>query len=109
MRSRFHTLVAAVLVACFSVYLVPNELVHALYGHEDTHHHECETPGGPSAVSTHHTHCDFLSYEGDLFTAASSTDCPVSSEHAFAFFIAETAHAGNPAAVVHSPRGPPLS
>jgi hypothetical protein len=81
-RNYFGRFIATILLAAFSAYLVPEELVHACYGHEDTHEASCSTK--EHAVGTQHIHCDFLSYEASLYTAASFTSCPVSYDRAFA-------------------------
>ena len=105
MRNFFGRFTALVLLAAFSVYLVPDELVHALYGHEDTHEVACTT--NEAAIGTQHIHCSFLSYEAALYTASSITKCPVSFECAFAFITPEAAHAGVTFTFCPSLRGPP--
>jgi hypothetical protein len=104
-RNFFGRFIATILLAAFSAYLVPDELVHALYGHEDTH----EIPCSPTedAVGTQHIHCGFLSYEASLYTASSFTKCPVSFERAFAFIAPEAEHAGVTFTFCPSLRGPP--
>jgi hypothetical protein len=104
-RNFFSRCLATILLAAFSAYLVPNELVHALYGHEDTHETACSSD--VNTIGTHHIHCDFLSYEASLYTASSFTTCPVSYEHAFAFISLEAEQAGVTFACHPSLRGPP--
>jgi hypothetical protein len=104
-RQSFNRFIATILLAAFSAYLVPNEFVHALYGHEDTHEAACAND--VNAIGVQHIHCDFLSYEASLYTVSSVTTCPVSSEHAFAFISLEAEHAGITFACHPSLRGPP--
>ncbi|MDQ3110922.1 MAG: hypothetical protein M3R17_13600 [Bacteroidota bacterium] len=105
MRNFFGRFIATILLAAFSAYLVPNELVHALYGHEDTHETACNT--NENTVGEQHIHCSFLSYEASLYTASSFTNCPVSFDCAFAFIAPEAVHAGIRFTFCPSLRGPP--
>lgn len=105
MRNYFSRFIATILLAAFSAYLVPNEFVHAFYGHDDTHEAACSAT--EKTVGVQHIHCDFLSYEADLFTVASSTTCPASFDHVFAFILPEAAHAGITFTYCPSLRGPP--
>ena len=105
MRNYFSRFIATILLAAFSAYLVPNEFVHAFYGHEDTHEAACSP--NEKTVGEQHIHCDFLSYEADLFTVASSTQFPASFDHVFAFISLEAEHAGVTFTYRPSLRGPP--
>jgi hypothetical protein len=104
-RNYFSRFIATILLAAFSAYLVPNEFVHALYGHEDTHETACSTE--ENTVGVQHIHCDFLSYEASLFTVTSTTTCPVSFERVFAFLSPEAEHEGITFTYHPSLRGPP--
>ncbi|MEO5643455.1 MAG: hypothetical protein ABIQ40_11890 [Bacteroidia bacterium] len=107
MRNFFSRCTAILLLAVFSACLVPNEFVHALYGHEDTHENPCSA--NEQTIGIQHIHCDFLSYEASLYTAASLTICPVSFDRAFQFISAEALHAGITFTYYPSLRGPPAS
>jgi hypothetical protein len=107
LRSHFTKLIASILLGVFSVFLIPKEFVHALYGHTDTQETVCI--GHAKAIGTHHTHCDFLTYEASLFTLASATNCPHSAEHYFAFSIVSSERAGVTFACHPSLRGPPAT
>ncbi|HTL80604.1 MAG TPA: hypothetical protein VL651_02805 [Bacteroidia bacterium] len=85
MNNRIRTYISALLLACFSVFIIPNELVHALYGHEDTKHKAIA--GAARSLSEHHVHCSFLTYEAPSFYFSSQLTIPVSSETAFNFQI----------------------
>lgn len=104
---RFTKLIACCLLGVFSVFLIPKEFVHALYGHKDSI--EKITITGNHAIGKQHTHCDFLSFEASLFTLANSTHCPTSIELKFAFAIAPAEQ--NAIVFNHFPslRGPPHS
>lgn len=58
MKKQFTYFVSAFVLVVFSMYLVPHELVHALYDHHDTEH--CDAHEGETAFSPVHIHCDFL-------------------------------------------------
>lgn len=105
MRKLFNRFIAGLLLAAFSVFLVPGELVHALYGHEDTRENSC-IPGAKT-VGAQHVHCSFLSFESPVYTHASVTTCPVSSGHSFAFTAAAPENAGIVFSSHPSLRGPP--
>jgi hypothetical protein len=104
-RHFINRLFAVLLLASFSAFLVPNELVHALYGHKDT----CENSSehARETVGTQHIHCDFLSFEAPVYTHASASACPVSFDHAFAFAATEEEQGGIIFSFHPSLRGPP--
>jgi hypothetical protein len=104
-RSQFRRLVATFLLAGFSVFLIPTEFIHALYGHTDTH--ENFSGSGKNAVSTHHIHCSFLTYEASQFISSSIQSCPAVSEKSFSFAIAEAEQQAISFSGFPSLRGPP--
>ena len=57
MKKRLGNFVSILVLVTFTLYLVPHEIVHVFYDHEDTEHHAHH--GGPE-FSTIHVHCDFL-------------------------------------------------
>lgn len=68
MLQRLKYLVSSFVLAIFLLYMVPHEVVHAFYDHQDTEH--CESHTGNSEFSTIHIHCDFLSfYTGEFLPA----------------------------------------
>jgi hypothetical protein len=105
MRPQFSKLIASVLLGIFSVFLIPKEFVHALYGHTDTH--EIVSVGSDKTIGAHHIHCGFLTYEASLFTIASSTHCPDVSDFSFSFTAIPSEQAGVTFACHPSLRGPP--
>jgi hypothetical protein len=54
---------ALLLLAVFTVILVPVELIHELYGHEDT---RC-APGTAASLEPHHQHCRILQTDPTVF------------------------------------------
>jgi len=104
-RSHFRRFVATFLLAGFSVFLVPKEFVHALYGHTDTQ--ENYSAPGKNAVGTHHIHCSFLTYDASQFISSSIQDFPASNENHFSFVIVAAEQAGISFPNFPSLRGPP--
>ncbi|MBI3511010.1 MAG: hypothetical protein HY064_10130 [Bacteroidetes bacterium] len=108
MITRLKQAFAISLLVCFSVFLIPQEFVHALYGHTDTHHAPTGA-GEKNTWSKKHIHCSFLTYEGSAF---------ISSDHAAGsftqnfFFFLPDADFNCPGLIFPSlpaPRGPPIA
>jgi len=104
-RPHFRRLVASILLAGFSVFLIPKEFVHALYGHTDTQ--EAFLAKGKNAIGKEHIHCSFLTYEASLFLSSSIQNCPAVTENSFSFTTIEAEQAGILFSDFPSLRGPP--
>ena len=105
-KSQVHKSIAVILLAVFSVYLIPKELVHAMYGHHDTVDVVVDAHAG-KAIGKHHLHCDFLFFEASLFTVTSTAACPFAGEHAFAFLLTPVEQPAICPTLFPSLRGPP--
>ena len=105
MTIRLRHICCLFVLAVFSLYLVPHELVHAFYDHEDTVHHGDEQAS--AELSPVHVHCDFLQTDITNFLPAEKPEravCSVSIVFAYAEFSAQ------PCRNFHSfceSRGPP--
>jgi len=104
-RVSFRRLLASILLTCFSVYLIPEEFVHALYGHTDTQEHFSDT--GKNSIGTHHIHCSFLTYEASQFVSSSVQSCPAVIENSFSFIAVVSEQQGISFSGFPSLRGPP--
>lgn len=99
-------IVASLLLICFSVFIVPNELIHALYDHEDSHH-GIAFPHGKNVIDARHVHCAFLTYEGSSFTTHEFVAIPSPSISDLEFILAPATHAGFEKDPLCIFRGPP--
>lgn len=60
MMQRLKYFVSGLVLIIFMFYMVPHEVVHAFYDHEDTEH--AATHNENAELSTIHIHCDFLTF-----------------------------------------------
>jgi hypothetical protein len=104
-RAPFRRFLAGLLLSCFSVFLIPEEFVHALYGHTDTQ--EQASDSGKNSVGTHHIHCSFLTYEASHFISSSIQNCPAVTENSFSFTSVKEEQQGISFSGFPSLRGPP--
>lgn len=105
MSNRFRTYVSSLLLACFSVFIIPNELVHALYGHDDTKHEA--VAGASRSIGEQHIHCAFLTYEAPSFYQAADIITPAPAAVKYEFAVAETKSDYTSSSFYSYLRGPP--
>jgi hypothetical protein len=62
--------IARSLLVLFGLILVPHELIHNFFGHEDTHCHS----GVTATFEAQHFHCKILQLEAPMFTSPEPDD-----------------------------------
>ena len=99
--------IAIFLLIVISVFIIPKELVHAFYGHNDTVHAVSHSENGLPAIEKEHQHCDILNFNAPLYFLSlsffKSYEKPVAlynSENCKSLFL-------SPAFRLFSFRGPP--
>jgi hypothetical protein len=102
--------IALFLLFALSVYIVPKEFIHALYGHEDTADHSgTQSINAPHTLSTRHLHCGLLNFETDLFHTPDALP-DLSDQDAYYSFLSSPIQSGkNSVLLFVSLRGPPLA
>lgn len=63
----FNKYISVFLLAVISAFIVPKELVHALYDHEDTVHSISHNETGLPEIENIHQHCDILNFNVPLY------------------------------------------
>ncbi|MGL5892811.1 MAG: hypothetical protein ACRC3B_23155, partial [Bacteroidia bacterium] len=96
---------AVLALLLFTVHLLPQELLHSFFPHNDTE--DCVIDNSRVAVGNPHVHCDFSQLEGIAITADEVVCIPVIVSYSFAHPQCKLAPA-----VVEQPsslflRGPP--
>jgi len=59
--------IAIFLLAIISAFIVPKELVHAFYEHNDTIHSIHHSENGLPVIENEHQHCEILSFNVPLY------------------------------------------
>lgn len=98
---------AVLALLLFAVHLLPQELLHSFFPHNDTE--DCIVDSSTVSVSSQHVHCNFEQIEGIGITPEAICFNPVIASHSFSHSQYNTA-----AAVAEQPlclflRGPPGS
>lgn len=105
MKIKLARVIAMLVLAVFTAYLIPHEFVHVFYSHEDTEHTELH--GSGTSFSEMHIHCDFLSTDITDFTSPEEISAAV-SEHVVAFhYPAPEVQTLKVVASLRDSRGPP--
>lgn len=96
---------AVIVLLLFTIHLLPQELLHSLFPHNDTE--DCAVVNYKVSVSSEHKHCNFEQLEGTGIAEEELLFTPVISSHSFAHPFYKTAEA-----VAEQPlnlflRGPP--
>jgi hypothetical protein len=93
------------LLLCLSLVIIPNEYLHAIYGHEDT---ECHS-GPDQGFNAMHRHCKILQHHFSIF----SSDSGITRNFTVFHYRVKSARAlegpEKPAQFLLTVRGPPLT
>lgn len=68
----------------FAVHLLPQELIHELFPHNDTEHEITSVATAGTSVGHAHVHCTFEQIEGESCAAHEFIFTPVIAAHSFA-------------------------
>jgi len=71
MKIRLKKYISIFLFLIVSLFIIPVELIHNLYGHEDT---MCFPHTGKTIENNHH-HCDILKYHAPVYVAIAKIEC----------------------------------
>jgi hypothetical protein len=101
----FRSHIARLLLLVFGFILIPNELIHQFYGHDDTH---CN-PGKLVSIEEQHTHCAILRLESRVFTAPPLVFILPPVSGTVFFFDSAAVLASQVLQLYADPRAPPLT
>ena len=101
---RLRTYISPGLMLVFTIILIPNEYIHLIYGHEDTHHVFNSDP----TFENHHHHCQILSHRFSIFL--NDYRPLTASTQVYYRFVAVSLYQAETGQVHYnlSPRSPPL-
>lgn len=103
-----HRITAFLLLPVFGLYLIPEELVHALSGHNDTHH-SISYVSDDSNVENSHVHCVILKTESPVYTSVFCIHSPVSTYSGIFFYKSHSSANSERHNETPNNKGPPVA